>query len=79
MSIFIEKNSTLTLIFIPALSLKQWASPPLCLLFWFAIARTTVGWIAQWKEMIADPSKIGRPRQLYTGVKECKYKPISER
>ena len=34
----------------------------------FALART-VGWIAQWKEMIEDPSqKIGRPRQLYTGA-----------
>ncbi|MDP2739454.1 MAG: citrate synthase [Pseudorhodobacter sp.] len=33
----------------------------------FALSRT-VGWIAQWKEMIGDPSqKIGRPRQLYTG------------
>lgn len=33
----------------------------------FALART-VGWIAQWQEMIEDPSKkIGRPRQLYTG------------
>ena len=33
----------------------------------FAIART-VGWVAQWNEMIEDPnSKIGRPRQLYTG------------
>ena len=34
----------------------------------FAMART-VGWIAQWKEMISDPEqKIGRPRQLYTGA-----------
>ena len=33
----------------------------------FALART-VGWIAQWKEMISDPEqRIGRPRQLYTG------------
>ena len=33
----------------------------------FAIART-VGWVAHWQEMIADPSmRIGRPRQLYTG------------
>lgn len=33
----------------------------------FAVART-VGWISQWKEMIEDPTtKIGRPRQLYTG------------
>ncbi len=33
----------------------------------FALART-VGWIAQWNEMLSDPNyKIGRPRQLYTG------------
>ena len=39
----------------------------------FAIART-VGWIAQWKEMIEDPSqRIGRPRQLYTGAAERNY------
>lgn len=36
----------------------------------FALART-IGWIAQWKEMITDPEyKIGRPRQLYTGLPE---------
>jgi citrate synthase len=35
----------------------------------FAVART-VGWLAQWNEMIEDPSqKIGRPRQLYTGLR----------
>ncbi|GAA0781498.1 citrate synthase [Castellaniella ginsengisoli] len=34
----------------------------------FALART-VGWIAQWNEMLSDPNyKIGRPRQLYTGA-----------
>ena len=34
----------------------------------FALART-VGWIAQWNEMIGDPEqKIGRPRQLFTGA-----------
>jgi citrate synthase len=34
----------------------------------FAMART-VGWVAQWSEMVSDPShKIGRPRQLYTGT-----------
>jgi citrate synthase len=39
----------------------------------FALART-VGWIAQWKEMIEDPhQKIGRPRQLYTGSKQRNY------
>ena len=39
----------------------------------FAMSRT-VGWIAQWKEMIADPKlKIGRPRQLYTGATKRDY------
>jgi citrate synthase len=45
----------------------------------FALART-VGWIAQWKEMIQDPEqKIGRPRQLYTGETLRQYKPMSKR
>jgi citrate synthase len=45
----------------------------------FAVARTT-GWIAQWREMIEDPqSKIGRPRQLYTGQTERPYVPIHAR
>ena len=45
----------------------------------FALART-VGWIAQWKEMIEDPTqKIGRPRQLYTGYAERDYVPIEAR
>ena len=44
-----------------------------------ALART-VGWISQWKEMIADPqNKIGRPRQLYTGPGERSYVPIDAR
>jgi citrate synthase len=45
----------------------------------FALSRT-VGWIAQWKEMIADPQKkIGRPRQLYHGSPERDYVPLSKR
>ncbi|WP_395943573.1 citrate synthase [Brevundimonas sp.] len=45
----------------------------------FALART-VGWIAQWQEMMSDPSqKIGRPRQLYTGPTERDYVPIEQR
>jgi len=45
----------------------------------FALART-VGWIAQWKEMIEDPGqKIGRPRQLYTGATKRPYVPIEKR
>ncbi len=45
----------------------------------FALART-VGWIAQWKEMIDDPSqKIGRPRQLYMGEAARPYVPLHKR
>ncbi|HKB82187.1 MAG TPA: citrate synthase [Burkholderiales bacterium] len=45
----------------------------------FALART-VGWIAQWNEMIADPEqKIGRPRQLYTGATKRDVLPIEKR
>ena len=45
----------------------------------FAIGRLP-GWIAQWHEMVNDPdTKIGRPRQLYTGPAERPYVPISHR
>jgi len=45
----------------------------------FALART-VGWAAQWAEMIEDPEqKIGRPRQLYTGPAERAYVPVEQR
>ncbi len=45
----------------------------------FALART-VGWIAQWKEMISDPTqKIGRPRQLYTGATFRDYVDVENR
>ncbi len=45
----------------------------------FALSRT-VGWISQWKEMIADPqNKIGRPRQLYLGETARDYVNIEDR
>ena len=45
----------------------------------FSLART-VGWIAQWNEMITDPEyKIGRPRQLYKGATRREVKPIQKR
>jgi citrate synthase len=45
----------------------------------FALART-VGWIAQWSEMIAEPDqKIGRPRQLYTGSGRRDFVPFAKR
>ena len=45
----------------------------------FAVART-VGWVAQWNEMIEDPNqKIGRPRQLYTGAVRRPYMSLHQR
>ena len=45
----------------------------------FALSRT-VGWISQWKEMIADKNqKIGRPRQLYIGAPKRDYPPVDKR
>jgi citrate synthase len=45
----------------------------------FAVART-VGWIAQWNEMIEDPTqRIGRPRQLFTGAAERPFIPVDKR
>ena len=45
----------------------------------FALGRAP-GWIAQWKEMVDDPTtRINRPRQIYTGVTERAFVPIAER
>jgi citrate synthase len=45
----------------------------------FAIGRLP-GWIAQWREMMADPvTKIGRPRQIYTGPGERNFTPVAAR
>jgi citrate synthase len=45
----------------------------------FALGRLP-GWIAQWREMMADPSnKLGRPRQIYTGAMERTFVPVTDR
>jgi citrate synthase len=45
----------------------------------FALGRLP-GWIAHWKEMVEDKdTKIGRPRQIYTGPTERKYVPLDAR
>jgi citrate synthase len=45
----------------------------------FAIPRT-VGWLAQWQEMLTDPDqKIARPRQVYTGAPQRQFVPLAER
>ena len=53
--------------------------PPEMFTVLFALART-VGWVAQWNEMISDPDqRIGRPRQLYTGPTMRDYVPVAKR
>ena len=44
----------------------------------FAMGRLP-GWIAQWKEMLEADSRIGRPRQIYTGPQARDYKSTNER
>jgi citrate synthase len=64
---FIEKKLYPNVDFYSGIIFKAMGIPVSMFTVLFAIART-VGWISQWKEMIADPmQKIGRPRQLYTG------------
>ncbi len=76
---FIEKKLYPNIDFYSGITLKAMGFPVAMFTVLFAVART-VGWIAQWKEMIDDPDqKIGRPRQLYTGARPREYKPIGNR
>ncbi|WEX07141.1 citrate synthase [Chelativorans sp. AA-79] len=76
---FIEKKLYPNIDFYSGITLKALGFPTTMFTVLFAVART-VGWIAQWKEMIEDPQqKIGRPRQLYTGAAERDYVPIAKR
>jgi citrate synthase len=76
---FIEKKLYPNIDFYSGITLKAMGFPTEMFTVLFAVART-VGWIAQWKEMIQDPEqKIGRPRQLYTGKALRQYKPTSNR
>jgi citrate synthase len=78
-SYFIEKKLYPNIDFYSGITLKAMGFPTTMFTVLFALART-VGWIAQWKEMIEDPSqKIGRPRQLYTGSVQRDYMPIGKR
>lgn len=64
---FIEKRLYPNVDFYSGIILRAMGIPTSMFTVLFAVART-VGWIAQWMEMLEDPSqKIGRPRQLYTG------------
>ncbi|HWA30315.1 MAG TPA: citrate synthase [Rhizomicrobium sp.] len=76
---FLEKKLYPNIDFYSGITLKAMGFPTTMFTVLFAVART-VGWIAQWKEMIEDPhQKIGRPRQIYTGSSRRDYVPISKR
>ncbi len=76
---FVERKLFPNVDFYSGIILRAMGFPPEMFTVLFALART-VGWVAQWNEMIADPSqKIGRPRQLYTGPAERPYVPIEQR
>jgi citrate synthase len=76
---FVSKKLYPNIDFYSGITLKAMGFPTTMFTVLFAVART-VGWIAQWKEMIEDPKqKIGRPRQLYIGAGKRDYVPISRR
>ncbi len=76
---FIEKKLYPNIDFYSGITLRAMGFPPSMFTVLFALART-VGWIAQWKEMIEDPEqRIGRPRQLYIGAPQRDYTEIEKR
>ncbi len=76
---FIEKKLFPNVDFYSGIILSAIGFPTTMFTVLFALART-VGWVAQWNEMISDPGqKIGRPRQLYTGPAARSYVPVEKR
>ena len=76
---FIEKNLYPNVDFYSGIVLRAMGIPTSMFTVMFAIGRLP-GWIAQWKEDVADPEmKISRPRQIYTGETVHDYIPIEDR
>jgi len=76
---FVERKLYPNVDFYSGIILRAMGIPMSMFTVIFALART-VGWVAQWNEMIEDPSqKIGRPRQLYTGPDQRDYVPLHQR
>jgi len=76
---FVERKLFPNVDFYSGIILRAMGFPTSMFTVLFSLART-VGWIAQWKEMIEDPTqKIGRPRQLYTGSSPRPFPPIAKR
>ena len=76
---FVEKKLYPNVDFYSGIIFRAMGVPTSMFTVLFAVART-VGWVAQWNEMVEDPlQKIGRPRQLYTGETQRRYTPIHQR
>ncbi len=76
---FVEKRLYPNIDFYSGITLRALGFPVSMFTVLFAIART-VGWIAQWKEMLEDPEqRIGRPRQLYVGPAPRDFVPVDQR
>jgi citrate synthase len=76
---FVERKLFPNVDFYSGIILSAMGFPTSMFTVLFAMART-VGWVAQWKEMIKEPTqKISRPRQLYTGYRQRPYCPLEER
>ena len=76
---FIERKLYPNVDFYTGLIYRAMGFPTRMFTVLFALGRLP-GWIAQWREMIQDPTtKIGRPRQVYTGETERAFVPLAER
>ncbi|MEC7093311.1 MAG: citrate synthase [Pseudomonadota bacterium] len=76
---FIDKKLYPNVDFYSGIILKAMGFPTSMFTVLFAVART-VGWVAQWNEMITDPmQRIGRPRQLYTGPAQRPFVDLGKR
>ena len=76
---FVDRKLYPNVDFYSGIILKAMGFPVSMFTVLFAVART-VGWVAQWNEMIEDPlQKIGRPRQLYNGPVQRAYVPLDKR
>ncbi len=76
---FVERKLYPNVDFYTGLIYKAMGFPTRMFTVLFALGRLP-GWLAQWREMISDPStKIGRPRQVYIGATERNYVPILDR
>ncbi len=76
---FVEKKLYPNVDFYSGIIFRALGIPTTMFTVLFAVART-VGWIAQWNEMVEDPSqRIGRPRQLYLGPTQRPFVQLKDR